>query len=65
MYNAANEVCVDLFLEGRIGYTDIFLLMESAVAHFENNTGELTLESIINADSQARKYVSDLCGENR
>ena len=65
VYNAANEVCVDLFLEGRIGYTDIFSLMESAVAHFENNTGELTLDSIINADSQARKYVADLCGENR
>ena len=65
VYNAANEVCVDLFLEGRIGYTDIFSLMESAVAHFENNTGELTLDSIINADSQARKYVAELCGENR
>lgn len=60
VYNAANEVCVDMFLEKKIKYTDIFGLIDSACEKFGAGKGELTLSSIINADSLAREYVKNL-----
>lgn len=57
VYNAANEVCVDLFLERKIKYTDIFTLIDNACEKFGKGEGELTLESIIKADAEAREFV--------
>jgi len=31
VYNASNEACVDMFLEDKIGYTDIFEIMDRCV----------------------------------
>lgn len=60
VYNAANEVCVDLFLDRKIKYTDIFTLIENACGRFGKGEGTLTLDSIINADKEARAYVENL-----
>lgn len=59
VYNAANEVCVDLFLEEKIKYTDIFTLLEAACAKFGKGNGALTLDSIIAADKAAREFVRE------
>lgn len=57
VYNAANETCVDLFLERKIKYTDIFTLIDEACKKFGKGDGELTLDSIIKADTEAREFV--------
>ena len=59
VYNAANEVCVDLFLEEKIKYTDIFTLLEAACAKFGKGDDALTLDSIIAADKAAREFVRE------
>ena len=54
--NGADETAVDLFCNGRIGFTDMPKLIKSALdAHSVNK--EPALEQIIEADSWARKYV--------
>ena len=60
VYNAANEVCVELFLARKIRYTDIFTLIGKACAHFGRGSGALTPESIIRADAEARRFVREL-----
>lgn len=59
VYNAANEVCVDLFLERKIAYPDIFALISEALDHFGAGNGPLTFEGIRNADFSAREYVKN------
>ena len=59
VYNAANETCVDLFLERKIKYTDIFTLIDEACKKFGKGDGELTLDSIIKADTEARAFVAE------
>lgn len=59
VYNAANETCVDLFLERKIKYTDIFTLIDEACKKFGSGNGELTLDSIIKADRDARAFVAE------
>ncbi len=51
--NAANEVAVDAFVEGKIGFTDIWQVVEQTMDAHEWNAGE-TLESLIAADEDAR-----------
>jgi 1-deoxy-D-xylulose-5-phosphate reductoisomerase len=54
--NAANNEAVRLFLEGRIKFTDIPLLVKQAMdKHF--NTSEPTLEDILAADLWAKKEI--------
>lgn len=62
VYNASNEVCVDLFLERKIKYTDIFTLIDRACRHFGRGDGELTLEKIVSADREARAFVKNEVG---
>lgn len=59
VYNAANETCVDLFLERKIKYTEIFTLIDEACKKFGKGDGELTLDSIIKADKDARAFVTE------
>ena len=58
--NAANEVAVDEFLGGRIGYTEIAEVVEQTL---EGVAGEPagTLEQILDADKRARDYAVDRC----
>ncbi len=51
--NAANEVAVELFLQGRIGFTDIPRLVESVMAEHEPQEAELA--AILDADTWARR----------
>ena len=54
--NGADETAVDLFCNGRIGFTDMPKLIESALNTHSINKNP-TLEQIIEADSWARKHV--------
>ncbi len=56
-YNGANEVAVELFLQGKIKFTDIWGVVEYAIAHMER--GEITsLEDIEQTDARARELAN-------
>lgn len=54
--NAANEVAVDLFLKGKIKFLQIADLVESALQN-DKAVHVDSLETILNADSDAREFV--------
>ncbi|TAK51300.1 MAG: 1-deoxy-D-xylulose-5-phosphate reductoisomerase [Bacteroidetes bacterium] len=54
--NAANEIAVELFLKKRIGFTQIPRLIEQALEAIPVHP-VASLESVIEADSTARKFV--------
>jgi 1-deoxy-D-xylulose-5-phosphate reductoisomerase len=60
---AADEVAVDLFLSGDIGFADIARLVGQVLAEHETITGP-GLEDIISADGWARQRVHVLAGED-
>jgi 1-deoxy-D-xylulose-5-phosphate reductoisomerase len=55
-FNAANEVAVAAFLDGRIGFLDISALVEDALGAFDGAPAE-GLEQLIEADMQARRLA--------
>ncbi len=58
--NAANEQAVALFLEQKIGFLDIPIVIESVCDRFESqNNSQPNLEDIIEADKWARQAVLD------
>ncbi len=60
--NGANEQAVKFFLEGKIGYNDIFKGIYGALQSFDG-ANHVHLEDIIEADKFARNYVKFLFGE--
>jgi 1-deoxy-D-xylulose-5-phosphate reductoisomerase len=54
VYNAANEVCVEAFLAGRIGFLEIVDTIAQVVAGHPPATGELDLDGVLAADAWAR-----------
>ena len=54
--NGANEQAVSLFLQEKIGFLDIPRLVEAAVARQPAAAGH-TLESVLEADQAARRFV--------
>ncbi len=58
VYNAANEECVNLFLQDKIGYMDIFSIMDKAVESIRSD--EFDLQSIIRDDNSAREFCQKL-----
>ncbi|WP_029664243.1 1-deoxy-D-xylulose-5-phosphate reductoisomerase [Cellulomonas sp. KRMCY2] len=75
VYNAANEVCVAAFLEGRIGFLDIVDTVERVLTeHSEHPEGserlgetpaerpgrDLTLEDVLAAETWARRRAAEL-----
>lgn len=56
VYNAANEAAVDLFVEERIGFTDIAHFVEEAMVRHTVHSGDL-MQNILDADAQARLSV--------
>ena len=59
VYNAANEVAVDAFCDGEIGYTDIWKLVELVMdAHVVQTASDLN--TLITADSEARALANEL-----
>lgn len=58
VFNAANEIAVQAFIDGQIGYTDIAKTIAAALdkcGQYEPST----LEDILQADRQAREYAAD------
>ena len=60
--NGANEQVVKLFLEGKIGYNDIFKGIYGAMQSFDGPQ-HVHLDDLIEADKFARNYVKFLFGE--
>lgn len=58
--NAADEVAVDAFLNGRIDFTDIPRLIERVLD--ETPGGALTWDSLSQTDAWARARAQELCG---
>ena len=58
MLNAANEVAVSAFLQGRIGFLAIPALVEDALARLPAAPAE-SLEALLAADAQARRLTED------
>ncbi len=59
VFNAANEVCNDLFRLGKIGFCDIVRLTEEVLNTHERRNNP-TLEELIDADNWARQEVETL-----
>jgi 1-deoxy-D-xylulose-5-phosphate reductoisomerase len=58
-FNAANEVAVAAFLEGRIGFTDIVRVIGATLERVEN-IARPTLDDYINCNSLARKTAEKI-----
>jgi 1-deoxy-D-xylulose-5-phosphate reductoisomerase len=56
-YNAANEVAVQAFLDGRIGFLDIASSVEDVLAHVDGSPAR-DLDELIEADRRARDLVA-------
>jgi 1-deoxy-D-xylulose-5-phosphate reductoisomerase len=56
--NAANEIAVDNFLQGRIRYTDIVRVVAAALEDLSPHIAD-SLEAVLNDDKLARAYASD------
>ena len=55
-FNAANEVAVAAFLDGRITFLDIAALVEDALAHVDGSPAA-DLDELREADHRARELV--------
>jgi 1-deoxy-D-xylulose-5-phosphate reductoisomerase len=56
-FNAANEVAVAAFLEGRIGFLDIAAVVEETLARIDGAAAR-DLEDLVAADSEARRLAA-------
>ncbi len=59
--NAANEVAVDEFLNERVKFTDIPLIIEQCMARFSAGNAD-SLEKILQTDEQARVVSHEIIG---
>jgi len=59
-YNAANEVCVEGFLAGRIRFTHIVETVARVVDDLEAPAGSLTIDDVLSADLWARGRARQL-----
>jgi 1-deoxy-D-xylulose-5-phosphate reductoisomerase len=57
--NAANEVAVAAFLEGKIGFTDIAVLIEQTLNQAAISNDVSSLERILEADIMARSITNE------
>ena len=72
VYDAANEVCVDAFHDGRIGFTQILDIVAVVLREHTGSghdvgsmlvpSGQLTLKLVLDADAWARARGEDLLG---
>ncbi len=59
IFNAANEQAVELFLQDKIGYLDIFKAVHEALAHFSADDYS-TVEEVLEQDKLTRSFVRGL-----
>jgi len=57
--NAANEVAVEAFLQGEVGFDRIMQLVEWAMEKVEF-VDDIDLETVVNSDSETRIYCKEL-----
>lgn len=57
--NAANEIAVDAFLNEKVRFTEIAVIIERSMARFEPETAD-SLEHILDADRRAREAAHDV-----
>lgn len=57
--NAANEVAVENFLANKIHFTDIHKIIFSALDSLNTTTDEITLEKIMDINSEARNFAKE------
>ncbi len=66
VYNAANEVCVEAFREGRMGFVDIIDTVHAVVtAHGVPSEQQLTVDDVLAADAWARDEAARLVSQAR
>ncbi len=58
--NASNEVAVAAFLQEKIGFTDIFDSISQVVSDMSDKASVHTLDGIIEADREARRYTEKI-----
>jgi 1-deoxy-D-xylulose-5-phosphate reductoisomerase len=63
-YNAANEVCVEEFLSGRLRFTEIVPTIEAVLERHDvlskaDAGGELTVDDVLEADAWARRQARE------
>lgn len=67
--NGANEVCVDAFCAGRIGFLDITGTIDTVLErHLSRNhlpDAQLSVEAVLDADRWAREQAAQLCGQEQ
>lgn len=63
--NGANEEAVPLFLDHKISFTDIGELVSDAAQHQPDVAGDVSVEDILIADAEARRYVLEAAGSMR
>lgn len=61
--NGANEAAVQLFLNRRISFTDIGVLVNNAMENQSDIKGDISVEDIMEADDKARQFVLDSVGK--
>jgi 1-deoxy-D-xylulose-5-phosphate reductoisomerase len=59
VYNAANEVCVDDFRQGRLAFTEIVPTVQAVLSRHDVPS-EVTVEAILDADAWARETARQL-----
>ncbi|MCW2816668.1 MAG: 1-deoxy-D-xylulose 5-phosphate reductoisomerase [Nocardioides sp.] len=63
VYNAANEVCVEAFHDGRLAFVDIVERVADVLrAHDVPSEGNLTVDDVLAADAWARDLAHHLIG---
>ena len=61
VYNAANEVCVEAFRDGRLRFVDIVPTVAAVLGeHDVRSEAELTVDDVLAADAWARDRASTL-----
>ncbi|WP_243395358.1 1-deoxy-D-xylulose-5-phosphate reductoisomerase [Nocardioides currus] len=64
VYNAANEVCVDAFMAGRLPFVDIVPTVAAVVERHDVPLNEqLTIDDVLAADTWAREEAAHTIGE--
>ena len=58
--NAANEIAVEYFLEGKIKYIDIAIIIERCLNQIRFNS-TLSYDSLVELDQQTRAYARTIC----
>ena len=62
VFNAANEIAVEAFLDGRIGFGRITRLAEEALEALGAGTGDVSLDDVMDADARSRRFVAERLG---